>query len=606
VQRPRRALSLLGNRLETGRLVLYGLGIGALVGFAGTAFTVIVEFLQNLLLGGITELLPPGLPNEGGVLHAFSGERSWLLPILMALALIVVIWLERVGSRTILGRLPDAPIQAQGDGLDAALNTYHNQGARVNGREVAARTVAGAIAIAGGVPLGREGPLSSLATGIGVAFGSVAQLSEADRRLVFVAAMAAGLGIVLRAPLAGAVLAVEILYRRFEFEIEALTPAVLSSVVAFAIYGAFRGFGPLFDLPVLAGQPPQLLPAFFVLGLLEAAAAFGFVAAFKGLTRAWTLSKIPMVYRLAIAGLVVGLIGLLNPGVLGDGLGWSQLAMSGFLPISSMLALMIWRAFAVLFVGSVGSPGGLIVPSLGIGGLIGNLYALGLGALGIVLEPAAFTLTGMAAFLAGTFNVPLAATLLVTEWSGYGLLIPLLLTTIAGYAITGREGLYEHQAESRSSSPAHIAEYLRDAVRLATGANAAPSLVSTSETVAVDAPSLDSLVNATSIETRSKNAPNLDLLDLLSSESLAVSDDDLERLYRMNVPENWLGRAVRDLDWPNGSLLVAILRDGHVRVPRGNTTLEARDELIIMAEPEVFSSLNPSLNSGRTESMVEG
>jgi chloride channel protein, CIC family len=602
VQRPRRALSLLGNRLETGRLVLYGLGIGALVGFAGTAFTAAVEFLQNLLLGGITELLPPGLPNEGGVLHAFSGERSWLLPILMALALIVVIWLERVGSRTILGRLPDAPIHAQGDGLDAALNTYHNQGARVNGREVAARTVAGAIAIAGGLPLGREGPLSSLATGIGVAFGSVAQLSEADRRLVFVAAMAAGLGIVLRAPLAGAVLAVEILYRRFEFEIEALTPAVLSSVVAFAIYGAFRGFGPLFDLPVLAGQPPQLLLAFFVLGLLEAAAAFGFVAAFKGLTRAWTLSKIPMVYRLFIAGLVVGLIGLLNPGVLGDGLGWSQLAMAGFLPISSMLALLLWRSFAVLFVGSVGSPGGLIVPSLGIGGLIGNLYALGLGALGITLEPAAFTLTGMAAFLAGTFNVPLAATLLVTEWSGYGLLIPLLLTTIAGYAITGREGLYEHQAESRSSSPAHIAEYLRDAVRLATGANAVPTLLSASEIPTADAVSHAPLVNATSIETRSKNAPNLDLLDLLSGESLAVSDDDLERLYRMNVPETWLGRAVRELDWPNGSLLVAILRDGHVRVPRGNTILEARDELIIMAEPEVFSSLNPQ----RTEVTVEG
>ncbi len=603
MQRPRRALSLLGNRLETGRLVLYGLGIGVLVGFAGTAFTVAVEFLQNTLLGGITGLLPPGLPNEGGVLQTFSGERSWLLPILMAFALAAVIWFERIGSRTIFGRLPDAPIQARGDGLDAALNSYHNQGARVNAREVTARTLAGAVAIAGGLPLGREGPLSSLATGIGVAFGSVAQLSEADRRLVFVAAMAAGLGIVLRAPLAGAVLAVEILYRRFEFEIEALTPAVLSSVVAFAIYGAFRGFGPLFDLPVLAGQPPQLLPAFFVLGLLEAAAAVGFVAAFKGLTRAWNLTKIPMVARLVIVGVIVGLIGLLNPGVLGDGLGWAQLAMSGFLPISSMLALMLWRAFAVLFVGSVGSPGGLIVPSLVIGGLIGNVYALALGTLGITLEPAAFTLTGMAAFLAGTFNAPLAATLLVTEWSGYGLLIPLLLTTIAGYALTGREGLYEHQAESRSSSPAHIAEYLRDAVRLATGSAAQ----GTTETVATDPQT------TTNLESRGASAnpdlrvtmtstTNMDLLDLLSSESLAVSEDDLERLYRMHVPEGWLGRAVRDLDWPNGSLLVAILRDGHVRVPRGNTILEPRDELIIMAEPEVFSSLNPS----RAEAVMDG
>jgi chloride channel protein, CIC family len=606
VQGPRRALSLLGNRLETGRLVLYGLGIGALVGFAGTAFTVAVEFLQNTLLGGITGLLPPGLPNEGGVLHAFSGERSWLLPILMALALAAMIWLERIGSRTIFGRLPEAPIQARGDGLDSSLNAYHNQGARVNAREVTARTVAGALSIAGGLPLGREGPLSSLATGIGVVFGSVAQLSEADRRLVFVAAMAAGLGIVLRAPLAGAVLAVEILYRRFEFEIEALTPAVLSSVVAFAIYGAFRGFGPLFDLPVLAGQPPQLLPAFFVLGLLEAAAAVGFVAAFKGLTRAWTFTKIPVIFRLVIAGLLVGLIGLLNPGVLGDGLGWAQLAMSGFLPISSMLALMLWRAFAVLFVGSVGSPGGLIVPSLGLGALIGNLYALGLGALGIVLEPAAFTLTGMAAFLAGTFNVPLAATLLVTEWSGYGLLIPLLLTTIAGYALTGREGLYEHQAESRSSSPAHIAEYLRDAVRLATGSSATQPSTEVATLASSDPQIATNLEPRSNPDLRVTNASNMDLLDLLSGESLAVSDDDLERLYRMNVPESWLGRAVRDLDWPNGSLLVAILRSGHVRVPRGNTMLEPRDELIVMAEPEVFSSLNPSLNSGRPEAMVEG
>jgi Trk K+ transport system NAD-binding subunit len=41
-------------------------------------------------------------------------------------------------------------------------------------------------------------------------------------------------------------------------------------------------------------------------------------------------------------------------------------------------------------------------------------------------------------------------------------------------------------------------------------------------------------------------------------------------------------------------LLVAILREGHVRVPRGMTMLEAQDELIVMAEPEVFSRLSGS------------
>jgi trk system potassium uptake protein TrkA len=62
----------------------------------------------------------------------------------------------------------------------------------------------------------------------------------------------------------------------------------------------------------------------------------------------------------------------------------------------------------------------------------------------------------------------------------------------------------------------------------------------------------------------------------------------------MHVPEVWVGQAVRDLEWPQNALLVAILRDGHVRVPRGMTMLEAQDELIVMAEPEVFSRLSGS------------
>ena len=578
MQSPRSVLSVLGNRLETGRVVLYGVGIGALVGLVGTALAFALEAVQSVLLGSVTGLLPPGLPTDGGVLHSFFGDRAWLLPVVVMLGLLVTVVLERFGPIRILGRVPGGPVLARGDGVDAALDAYHNVSARVGVRTVLARTLAGLFTVGTGAPLGREGPFASLGSGIGAVFGDLGRLREEDRRLVFLVGLAAGLGLVLRAPIAAAVLAVEILYRRFEFEIEVLTPAVLSSVVAFAIFGAFRGFGPLFDVPNLTGQPPALLPAFFVLGLLEALAAAGFVAAFKGLNAAWAFTRLPLWIRLAIAGVAVGLIALVNPGVLGDGLGWSQLSLSGFLPVTTLLALLLWRALAVLLVASAGGAGGLIVPSLVIGGFIGNLYAQGLVAIGVDLEPAAFTLAGMAAFLAGTVNAPLAATLLITEWTGYGLLVPLLLTSIAGYLLTGGESVLSHQAESRSASPVHIAEYLRGAVRIATG-----------NTVPVE-PAV--IVDTRSVKDTSETGPRLDLLDLLAAESLSVSDTDLERLYRMGVPEVWAGQAVRDLEWPAGSLLVAILREGHVRVPRGGTVLEPKDELIVMAEPEVFASLN--------------
>ncbi len=560
MQRPRRALRVLGDRLETGRVVLYGLGVGGLVGVLGAALSYGLEVAQRVFLTGVTGFSPPGLTSEGGVLQAFPGERGLLLPPVLVLGLLIAWWLERAWVRW-----RGTPLRIAGDGVDTALDVYHNARARTGAWATSLRSVAGMVSLGVGVPLGKEGPFAALASGVGALFGTFGRLSEEDRRLVFLAGLAAGLGLVLRAPLAGAVLAIELLYRRFEFEIEGLTPAVLASVVAFAIYGVVRGFDPLFVLPELAGQPPALLPAFFLLGLIEAAAAAAFVTAYRGLSSAWgLLTRVPDWARLVLVGVLIGALAMLNPGVLGDGLGWVQLSLSGLLPAASLAALLVWRAVAVLLAGSVGGTGGLIVPSLVLGGLIGNLYALGLSAVfpGLSLEPAAFTLTGMAAFLAGAVNAPLGATLLITEWSGYGLLVPLLLTTAAGYALTGRESLLKHQAESRSSSPVHIAEYLSSAVKIA-----APEAT--------------------------ERAPT-DLLDLLSNQDLMVSDEDAERLYRMHVPDVWVGQAVRDLEWPQNALLVAILREGHVRVPRGMTTLEAQDELIVMAEPEVFSRLSGS------------
>ena len=54
-----------------------------------------------------------------------------------------------------------------------------------------------------------------------------------------------GIGSIFGAPLGGAVLATEILYRD-DFEVEALLPAFIASIVGFAVWGSFEGFGPLF------------------------------------------------------------------------------------------------------------------------------------------------------------------------------------------------------------------------------------------------------------------------------------------------------------------------------------------------------------------------
>ncbi len=566
MQRPRRAINILGNRLETGRIVLYSLSVGVCVGLVGIVFAWLLELAQTVLLSGVTGFRPPGLPAEGGVLQSFAGDRAWLLPVVLVIGLALVAFARRNPKQNLV----------EPDGLDNALDIYHNREARGSWQKILLETVSGFLASASGAPLGREGAFSSLASLLSLGFSRFGRISDADRRLIFISSLAAVLGLVLRAPLASAVLAVEILYRRFEFEIEALTPAVLASVVAFTIFGVARGFDPLFGTNVVGGQPVSSFPAFFALGLLEALAAAGFVAALIGLREAWDRTKLPAWTRLLIAALIFGGLAYFNPNLLGDGLGWTQLSLNGFMTLEDTSVQLILRALMVLVVASAGASGGLVIPSLVIGGLLANMYSLGLSRLipGITVDPAAFTLTGMAAFLAGTMNAPLAATLLVTEWSGYGLLAPLLLTTLAGYVLTGRESVLKHQAESRSSSPVHINEYLR----AATGLSATQ----------IEASSVPNVIESPASTTI---AALPDLLDLLSSSSLSVSDDDDERLYKFPVPQPWVGQAVRDLEWQPEALLVAILRDGHIRVPKGISVLEANDELVLLSDPDTFSRL---------------
>ncbi len=545
----RRAPGLL-LRLETGRLVFYGLGIGVLVGLLGTGLVFALE-VGTAVFEAVTGVHAPGVPAEGGVMHLVLDDRRWLAVPLLALGLALAGFLgRRVGTQreTFIG-----------DGVDLALEAYHRAQAKIDVRSVAARLLAGIVTLGVGAPLGREGPLGELGAGLGSLFGFWRRLSEEDRRLVFLAGLAAGLGIALRAPIAGAVLAVELIYRRFEFEFEALMPAVLSSVIAYAIFGLTHGVAPMFSLPVLGDQESYILPAFFLLGLVEAFAASVFVLGYRTLVRAWTALPVAPWLRLTIVGLLVGLIAIFVPEIFGSGLGWMQLSLAAFLETPQVAAILFWRTLAVLIVASAGGAGGLITPSLAIGGFIGVLYAKGLELLfGTSVEPAAFALTGAAAFLAVVVNAPLGATLLITEWTGYGLLIPLLLTTGAGYIFTGRESIYANQVESRSASPVHIDAFLREAVQVG-GANFNPKVS--------------------------------DLLDLLAQESLVISDEDSERLYRTSAPESWVGHRVAELEWPPETLLVAILRDGHVLVPRGQTQLEPADELIVMAEPASFSRI---------------
>ena len=74
-----------------------------------------------------------------------------------------------------------------------------------------------------------------------LAAGTRLGLSVADRRIALAAGIGAGIGAIFRAPLGGALIGAEILYTQ-DFEIDVIIPALIASIIGYAIYGAWAGW----------------------------------------------------------------------------------------------------------------------------------------------------------------------------------------------------------------------------------------------------------------------------------------------------------------------------------------------------------------------------
>jgi chloride channel protein, CIC family len=185
-------------------------------------------------------------------------------------------------------------------------------------------------------------------------------LSAADGRIAVSLGIGSGIGAIFGAPLGGAVLAASIIYRQ-DFDYKSLIPGFLTSATAYAVFGSFLGFNPLFGF-VAADyqfhQPAQLI-WFFLIGLIAAAVGYLYCRTFYGTVALTHWLPGGSVLKPAVGGLLVGLMALAIPEVLGSGYGWVQQAMTrdslAHLPLWIVLVLPFAKIVATSF--SIGTGG---------------------------------------------------------------------------------------------------------------------------------------------------------------------------------------------------------------------------------------------------------
>ena len=295
--------------------------------------------------------------------------------------------------------------------------------------------------------------------------GRIFNLSPRDRRTALAAGLGAGIGSIFKAPFGGGLLAAEIIYKQ-DFEIQALVPAFIASVIGYSINASVFGWNPIFSNPTFFFHDPISLIFYGLLGVVCGVIGIVYVRVFYGVDSFFTRLSIPNYIKPAIGGVLVGTIGMVFPYVLGTGYGWIQklIAMEDgiLLSIYFIIAIIFLKILATsLTVGSGGS-GGAFAPSLVIGGFTGALIWSVFKALDIPTQTslAAFVMVGMMAFFGGVGKAPIAAIMMVSEMSGtYSLLVPSMVATVIAYVITGKHTIYASQVTTRRDSPAHSLDY---------------------------------------------------------------------------------------------------------------------------------------------------
>ncbi|MGE5506989.1 MAG: H(+)/Cl(-) exchange transporter ClcA [Chitinophagales bacterium] len=409
------------------RFLLKSAAVGAAAGLVGVAFRLALSgaesWREQVLAWG------RGLPGPGWL----------LLPAIGAL----------IGG--LAGWLTEFAPESAGSGIP------HVEAVLTHGRDltwwrlIPLKFLGGVMAIgAAGLSLGREGPTVQMGAAAGQAVSKAMRQPRAVELQLVACGAGAGLAAAFNAPLAGVVFVLEELRRN-------LSPYVLGGAVAACVVAdivAWLTVGPraAFQVVQFHTLPLAALPLFVLLGALAGLLGAAFNRGLEeSLELASRLRGVPRWVRAASAASLAGLLGYFLPQVLGGGHPLAMDLIAGKVQAGFGLLLILLAAKYLLTMVSYGAgvPGGIFLPLLTLGALLGGIVGLSGRVFfpGLTGLPPSLVIVGMAACFVAIVRAPLTGVILIIELTGrYQQMLPLLLACSVSYLVAelvGSPPIYE-------------------------------------------------------------------------------------------------------------------------------------------------------------------
>jgi CIC family chloride channel protein len=336
---------------------------------------------------------------------------------------------------------------AKGGGVPEVIDALLHKDGYIRLRVGFFKALASVICIGSGGSTGREGPVVQIGASVGSALAQMFKITRRRAQLLVACGAAAGIAAVFNAPIAGAFFAAEVIIGSFAMRDLTLlfTAAACSMVVARSLLWNHAQF----PTPAYEFHVGWALIFHLILGVLMALAGHALISTMHGVEHKFRHSRIPEMWRPAVGGLMLGVlgVGLSLPQVFGTGADameeffnghfFTVGAMDGLFtgphlgPMLAMLLLLaVGKMLATSFTLGSGGAGGDLMPAMFIGGALGGAYGLILQRLvpGTTLPPGAFALVGALGVFAGIAHAPMTAIILGIEVTyNYGLVLPLMM-----------------------------------------------------------------------------------------------------------------------------------------------------------------------------------
>jgi H+/Cl- antiporter ClcA len=399
--------------------------------------------------------------------------------------------------------------------------------------------IGGILSIGSGLSLGREGPSVQLGAAVGQGFSRIFKRIKIEEKYLITSGASAGLSAAFNAPLAGVMFALEEVHKNF-------SPLILLSALSAALSADFVASGFFGLKPVLNFQNLEILPLrlyFYIilLGLLVGILGVVFNKILLKTQELYARQKwLPKEMRMIVPLLISVILGILLPQVLGGGHELIISLIKENFSIAILVVLILIKFLFTMACYGSGAPGGIFLPLLAIGALIGNIY----GAILVQFVHfdsvyiSNFIILAMAGYFTAVVRAPITGTILITEMTGsFSHLLSLAIVSIVAYMV----------ADILASKP--IYESLLEKFLYNTG----------------------------------------DKLSIGNKENKSILE------FAVCMGSDLDGKKIKEVKWPSRCLLVAVKRGEDEIIPKGDTTIFPGDYLIVLTNEDRVAKINDEL-----------